>query len=211
MEISSIFYIVILVFSVIVHEISHGYAADYLGDPTARLAGRLTLNPVPHIDMLGSIILPALLIFSHAGFVVGWAKPVPYNPYNLKNQRQGTFVVAIAGVMANFLIALIFGLLIRFSAELGIGSQAFLQIASMIIFTNILLGVFNLIPVPPLDGSKVLFSLLSPSLYYIEQFLERYAMILIILLVFFLWKLILPFVFFLFSLFTGIGSGAIGI
>lgn len=211
MDITQLFYIVILVFSVIVHEVSHGYAADYLGDPTARLAGRLTLNPVPHVDMLGSIILPALLIFSHAGFVVGWAKPVPYNPYNLKNQRSGTFIVAVAGVMANFLIALVFGLLVRFSGELGIGSQAFLQIASMIIFTNILLGVFNLIPIPPLDGSKVLFSLLSPSYYYIEQFLERYALILLVLLIFFLWKMILPLVFFLFSLFTGLGNGVIGI
>ncbi|MEK7593860.1 MAG: site-2 protease family protein [Patescibacteria group bacterium] len=211
MDIIQLFYIVILIFSVIVHEVAHGYAADYLGDPTARLQGRLTLNPVPHIDMLGSIILPALLIFSQAGFVIGWAKPVPYNPYNLKNQRSGTFIVAIAGVFTNFLIALFFGLLVRFSGELGIGSQAFLEIASMVIFVNVLLGVFNLIPIPPLDGSKVLFSLLSPTLYYIEEFLSRYSIILLILLIFFLWRLVLPLVYFLFALFSGVSLGILNI
>src|SRR3989344_437364 len=93
----TIFFIIILIFSVILHEIAHGYAAEMQGDPAARLAGRLTLNPVPHIDLFGSIILPALLIFSNSGIVIGWAKPVPYNPYNLRNQRWGTRSVALAG------------------------------------------------------------------------------------------------------------------
>jgi len=208
MDIDIVFYIAILVFSVIAHEIAHGYVADYLGDPTARLQGRLTLNPVPHIDLFGSIIIPALLIISKAGFVIGWAKPVPYNPYNLKDQQWGTLLVSIAGVAVNFIIALFFGLLIRFAPELGLTSAAFLKIASMVVFLNVVLGVFNLIPVPPLDGSKVLFSLLPRSLYYIEEFLERYSLFLIILVIIFLWRLVVPIVYFLFSLLTGLPPAA---
>ncbi|MEK7581791.1 MAG: site-2 protease family protein [Patescibacteria group bacterium] len=207
MDITQIFFILILIFSVIVHEIAHGYAADYLGDPTARLSGRLTFNPLPHIDLLGSIILPALLILSKAGFIIGWAKPVPYNPYNLSNQRWGTFIVASAGVFVNFLVALFFGVLIRFSGQLGIESPAFWEIASVVVFINILLAVFNLIPIPPLDGSKVLFSLLPPKLYYIEEFLERYSIFLILFVIFFMWRFILPIVFFLYILFTGMPPG----
>lgn len=203
MDVSTIFYILILVLSVIAHEVSHGYTADYLGDPTARLQGRLTLNPVPHIDLFGSIILPALLILSHAGFVIGWAKPVPYNPYNLKNQRWGTLAVAISGVLVNFIIALVFGLIIRFKAELGITSDAFIEISSLVVFLNIILGVFNLIPVPPLDGSKVLFSILPPRYYHIEQFLERYQLFLILVVILFAWKFIFPVVLGIFYLLTG--------
>ncbi|MFA5841776.1 MAG: site-2 protease family protein [Candidatus Paceibacterota bacterium] len=202
----TIFYIVILIFSVILHEVAHGYVADMAGDPTARLAGRLTLNPVSHIDLFGSVILPAILIFTGSGIVVGWAKPVPYNPYNLRNQRWGTLAVAIAGVATNFLIALIFGLLIRFAPGLPI---SFLAIAKMIVMLNIVLGVFNLLPIPPLDGSKVLLSLFPRWFYPIEQFAERNFMVVIMVLI-----ILLP-VFFgpvvgaitqvIFGLFTGVG------
>lgn len=203
MDIDIIFTIAILIFSVIAHEVAHGYMANYLGDPTARLQGRLTLNPVPHIDLFGSIVLPLLLVLTKAGFIFGWAKPVPYNPYNLRNQRWGTLLVAIAGVFVNFTIALFFGLIVRFGPDMGIVSAAFLSMASTIVFINVLLGVFNLIPLPPLDGSKVLFSLLPPRFYEIERTLERYSIFLILFLIFFLWKFILPVVFFLFTLFTG--------
>src|SRR3989338_6511429 len=111
----TIFYIVILVMSVVIHEVSHGFVAEYFGDKTARFAGRLTLNPLVHLDLFGSVLLPALLVLVNAPFLFGWAKPVPYNPNNLTDRKWGTIAVASAGVLANFAIAVIFGLIIRFS------------------------------------------------------------------------------------------------
>ena len=158
MDINFVFFIAILIVSVVIHEISHGYVANMLGDPTAKLAGRLTLNPISHLDPVGSFIVPVLMFFT-TGFMFGWAKPVPYNPYNLRNQRWGTALVGAAGALANLLLALVFGVLIRLGPLLGL-PDAFLQISVLIVILNLLLAVFNLIPVPPLDGSKVLFSLL---------------------------------------------------
>ena len=202
--IDSIFFIIILIFSVIIHELSHGYVAEMFGDPTARLAGRLTLNPIPHIDLFGSIILPAILIFTGSGVVVGWAKPVPYNPYNLKNQKWGTLAVSLAGVLANFLVAFIFGMIVRFGADLPV---AFLAIAKAIITLNIILGVFNLLPIPPFDGSKVLLSLFPRWFYPVEEFAERNFLIIILaillLLPVFLGPLVISISGFLFKLFTG--------
>ena len=152
-----------LILSIILHEVAHGYAANWLGDPTARLAGRLTLNPIPHIDPLGSVIVPALLFFSSAGFLFGWAKPVPYNPYNLTNRRWGEAMVAAAGPLTNLSLAIIFAVLIRMAGTLGL-PPSFVDIASYIVFINILLALFNLIPIPPLDGSKVLESILPYNL-----------------------------------------------
>ncbi len=164
MQIDIIFGLVVLIFSVILHEVAHGHMANWLGDPTARLAGRLTLNPLRHIDPLGSIILPALLLITHAPILIGYAKPVPYNPYNLRG-RYGEGLVAFAGPGTNILLALIFGFLIRFSgAQLG---PDLISAFAIIVYVNILLALFNLLPIPPLDGSKVLSTLLgmiSPSL-----------------------------------------------
>lgn len=155
--------VIVLILSIIAHEVSHGYAADALGDPTARLAGRLTLNPIPHIDLMGSILLPALLIFSGSPILFGWAKPVPYNPYNLKNKRWGEFLVAIAGAATNIILAIVFGLLARFGGEWGIPLSA-LALATTISFVNLFLGMFNLIPFPPLDGFTALRAALPWSL-----------------------------------------------
>ena len=199
MQVSFIFSIAILIFSIVLHEVSHGYAADRLGDRTARLAGRLTLNPLKHLDFFGSIILPSLT-FLLGGFIFGWAKPVPYNPYNLKDQRWGEAKVAFAGPLSNLLIAFIFGLGIRF----GFVAANFLTPVTLIVLINIVLAIFNLIPIPPLDGSKILFSLLPYKYLYIRTFLERYSFALILLLVFFLWSLLLPIIAFVFSLMTGI-------
>ncbi|MES2134817.1 MAG: site-2 protease family protein [Patescibacteria group bacterium] len=155
--------IVIVILSIIFHEVAHGYVADWLGDPTARYAGRLTLNPVPHVDPIGSIAIPGILALTGSPFLIGWAKPVPYNPYNLKNQRWGEALVGLAGPATNILIALIFGLILRFSAPLGI-SGALLGVFVMVIYTNLVLAIYNMIPIPPLDGSKVLSAILPLQL-----------------------------------------------
>lgn len=156
-----IFLIAILILSVVFHEVAHGVAANYLGDPTARLQGRLTLNPIPHIDPMGSVILPGLLAFSGSPFLFGWAKPVPYNPYNFqRGGRWAEAIVAGAGPAANVLLALVFGLALRF----GIIPEAAAGLAISIVFINILLAIFNLIPIPPLDGSKILAQFLPYNL-----------------------------------------------
>lgn len=155
--------IIALITSIILHEMAHGYAANALGDPTARLQGRLSGNPLVHIDPLGSVIIPALLFFSHAGILFGWAKPVPYNPYNLSNQKWGEALVAIAGPATNILLALIFSVIFRFAVSLGM-SHTFLDIAWYIVYINILLAMFNMIPIPPLDGSKILMAVLPHGL-----------------------------------------------
>ncbi len=202
------FQILILIFSVIVHEVSHGYAALALGDRTAQFAGRLTLNPVKHIDPFGSIILPA---FSYllGGVIFGWAKPVPYNPYNLQNQKWGPAIVGFAGPAANIALALIFGLLIRFLPE-TVGSLggpfllSFISIASVIVLLNLVLAIFNLIPIPPLDGSRVLFALLPYRFRNIENFLEQYGIYAILLFIFLFSRWLFPIAIFFYHLITGI-------
>ena len=188
--------------SIVIHEVSHGFMAERFGDNTARVAGRLTLNPLRHLDMFGSIILPAVLILSKAGFVFGWAKPVPYNPDNLNNRKWGTIAVASAGVLANFLIALIFGLIIRFSAGLGLPGD-FYFITSAIVVINLALGIFNLVPIPPLDGSKVLFFLFPDSVASKVFELEQYSLFLLLIFIIFFSDSLYPILSFLFRLITG--------
>ncbi|HYF13155.1 MAG TPA: site-2 protease family protein [Candidatus Paceibacterota bacterium] len=156
-----LFQIAVLIFSVVLHEVAHGYMANYLGDPTARLAGRLTLNPISHIDLFGSVILPGLLIITNSPFLIGYAKPVPVNPYNLSG-RFDEAKVAFAGPGTNIVIALIFGLVIRFFG--GSLSSVLVEALVFIVFINLLLALFNLVPIPPLDGSKVLSSILPEPL-----------------------------------------------
>ncbi len=151
--------LVVLILSIVLHEMAHGHAANWLGDPTARLQGRLSPNPLVHIDPLGSVILPALLFFSNAGIIFGWAKPVPYNPYNLRNQKWGEAIVAAAGPATNLLLATIFAVIIRSGEVLGLSDQ-FLELAWYVVFMNVLLALFNMIPFPPLDGSKILMAIL---------------------------------------------------
>lgn len=197
------FHIIILILSVVIHEVAHGYAALSQGDTTAKYAGRLTLNPIKHLDPFGSVIFPGLLWIMTAGsFVFGWAKPVPYNPYNLKNHRWGELIVAAAGPLSNFAIAFVFGMLIRFAPEMGLPAT-FVEISFMIVIVNCALALFNLIPVPPLDGSKILFALLPSHLNHIRSFIERYSFILIIFVFLWVWKLLLPVLIFTVGVFTG--------
>lgn len=210
--IDGIFYVVILIMSVVVHEFAHGYMAYLLGDNTARISGRLTLNPLKHLDPFGSVLLPLILVLSQAGFVIGWARPVPYNPNNLRNGRKGNIMVSIAGIVANLAIAILFGLLMRFAPEFGLPLYAsdpsiihpFYKITSIIVITNLVLSLFNLIPIPPLDGSKILFSILPPQLRHIQNFLEQWGMFILLFFVIFLWSQVAPLVYIAFSFITGI-------
>ena len=189
MNISSFVYIIILIGSVILHEVAHGWTAEKLGDPTARLQGRITLNPMVHIDWLGSVILPALLIFSGAPFVFGWAKPVPFNPYNMRNPKWGGAIVAAMGPITNFAIAAVAAIVLNLIGE----PQAVLAfILQGTIITNIALAIFNLVPVPPLDGHHILFAFLPDSLNGVKNALRKAAWPIVILFVMFGWRLIEP-------------------
>jgi Zn-dependent protease len=198
-----IFYIAILIMSVVIHEVSHGFMAEYFGDKTARSAGRLTLNPLVHLDMFGSILLPAVLILSHSPFLFGWAKPVPYNPDNLSDRKWGTIWVSAAGVLSNFFMALVFGLVIRLTSGMGLPS-GFYFITSAIVIINLALGIFNLVPIPPLDGSKILFSFLPESAFSFIIAYERYALILLLVFIIFFSNYLYPILAYLFGLVTGL-------
>lgn len=205
-----VFYIIVLIFSIILHEVSHGYAADMLGDPTARLQGRLTLNPIPHIDIFGSLLMPALLVLSQSPIMFGYAKPVPYNPYNLRNQRWGEAIVAGSGPLTNIVLAVVFGLGIRFSEELGLPYTT-VQLLVIITHVNILLALFNMIPIPPLDGSKVLMSVLpyrgQMAMRRFEDMFMQYALVSFFLFIFLFYTVLsVPlahFINFVFALITG--------
>lgn len=208
MLIQAIFNILILIMSVVIHEVSHGYVALLNGDPTAKLSKRLSLNPIKHLDIIGSFFVPLLTFF--AGFPFGWAKPVPVNPYNFKNWRKGQFWVSFAGPFSNILIAIIFSLIFRaiihFNLDSSLFANSFLAISQYIIFINIVLAVFNLMPIPPLDGSKILFSIIPNRFMYIAELLERYSLVLALFAILFVWQLIVPVIPFLFKLLTGLQS-----
>jgi len=224
----TLFIVVALIFSAIIHEYMHGWVAYKLGDATAKDAGRLTLNPIAHIDLFGSIILPLIFVFSNSPFFLAWAKPVPYNPFNLSDQKYGDLKVALGGPGANFTLALASGLIARvipisviLKQNLIInffqGDYTFLlsnmtgsiltSIFVMLIILcliNLLLMIFNLIPIPPLDGSKVILTFL-PFRYRI-QFLRLEAFgifIVLILLISGLFNLIYYPVLYLFGIITG--------
>lgn len=191
-----LFYFLVVVPSAIIHEYAHGWMADRLGDPTARLAGRLTINPKAHIDLFGTILLPIFLSFS--GFLFAYAKPVPYNPYNLKNQKWGPVLVGVAGPMANFLLAAAFAVVFRILPASSI--SPFLGI---IVYANVLLMVFNLVPIPPLDGSKILYAVLPDSAREVRAFLDRYGFVILLFFVFFLFNILRPIIDGVFNLLVG--------
>lgn len=198
---SILFSLIIILLSIVIHEYAHGWMADRLGDSTARDACRLVLNPIAHIDLWGSILMPAMIFFSTGGgLIFGYAKPVPFNPYNLRDQKYGAAKVALAGPVANFLVALSLGLLLRFLP--GISSNLVMSIAA-IIQINLVLCVFNLLPIPPLDGSKVLMPFLPYNLQEKLISMEQYGMYIVLIFVLFGFSIIVPIINLLFKLIVG--------
>lgn len=198
-----IFHLFVILFAIIIHEVAHGLAALKLGDDTAERAGRLTLNPIVHLDPVGSVLVPLILFFTTSGnFLFGWAKPVPYNPFLLKNPRRDSALLAFAGPAANLSIALFFGIFIRviFLFTL-IPFQIFIPYFEIIVLINIMLAIFNLMPIPPLDGSKILFYFFPSS--SVESFLNQYGILILFGFVFFGFRLIFPLVLVIFYLITG--------
>lgn len=195
-----VFFFLALIGSAIFHEYCHGWAAERLGDPTARLAGRLTLNPIPHIDPIGTILLPVLLLALPGNTLLfAYAKPVPVNPSNLLCPKRDAGLVALAGPSVNLLFALVLGLLVR-----NLPSGPFAYYLAIAVFVNLMLAVFNLMPFPPLDGSKVLFSVLPERWHAVEVFLQTYGLWLFLPVVFFVFPLLAPMLNWLFRLFTGL-------
>jgi len=201
-----IFLIIILLFSIVIHEVSHGAMANYLGDPTAKNAGRLTLNPLKHLDPIGSVIVPIFLILmtklTGGGIIFGWAKPVPINPYNFRDQKYGSAKVALAGPASNLAIALVFGLALRFLPVLA-GFQGLYLMFSFIVYINILLAVFNLLPVPPLDGSHILFTFLPQKMENVRIFLSQFGLFVLLFIIFFLFPWIILIINWIFALIVG--------
>ena len=177
------FQVVILFFSVILHEVAHGYAALSLGDPTARAAGRLTLNPIKHMDPWGTVVLPLFLILVRSPFLVGWAKPVPVNPYLMRDPKRGMMLVGAAGPLANIALILLSALALR---AMPFSAPPFLfDLFKYCCAINIILALFNLLPVPPLDGSRVVAGILPPKMRDAYAGLERYGILIIIALLYF--------------------------
>ena len=202
-----VFQLIILFFSAIVHEVAHGYAALFQGDTTAKYENRLTLNPIRHIDPFGSIILPLLMFVSTTAIpgaphiIFGWAKPVPFNPYNLRNRKWGEAIVAAAGPGVNIVIAVLFGLTMRFGSAFL--SAPVISIMGLIVFYNILLAIFNLVPIPPLDGSKILFAFLPAGAAGIRRVMERYSIFFVLFFIFVIWSYVFPVIAVVFAWITG--------
>lgn len=203
-----IFEIIVLIFSAVIHEVSHGFVAEKLGDPTARLAGRLTLNPLKHLDPFGSVLLPLMLSLIPGGIVFGWAKPVPYNPYNLKNPERGAALIAAAGPLSNLSIAAVLSVVFRLlnlsTNDILIAAQG---LVGLIVLINIALAVFNLIPIPPLDGAKVMMAILPDSAGGVKQFFEErnpYGWILLLAFIFIGMPFLAPIISFLAGIFLGV-------
>ena len=182
----TIFSIIILIFSIIIHEVAHGAMAEKLGDKTARDMGRISLNPIKHIDLFGSILVPLFLVIAKSNMLIGWAKPVPINPYALRDKKYGEAKVAMAGPLSNIAVAVIFALIFRFVPLSGsLFSQNLAMILQYIVWINLLLAFFNLTPIPPLDGSHILFAFLPKSAENVKVFLNQFGIFLLLMYIYF--------------------------
>jgi len=203
-----IYSLIVILFSAVIHEYMHGWMAERLGDPTAKSMGRLTLNPLAHIDLWGSIMLPALLYFgTGGGLVFGYAKPVPFNPNNLRDQKYGAAKVAAAGPLANLITAVFFGLILRYFLSQPLAlmqSSNLIALLAIIVQINLILMIFNLLPIPPLDGSKVIAPFLPYSWQVRLAELERFGFFLVLIFILFGFSIIIPVIQFLFRLIVGV-------
>ncbi len=193
MGIETLLFLAILLFSVVIHEVSHGVAANSMGDDTAKRLGRLTLNPLKHLDPFGSVILPLLLILLRTPFIFGYAKPVPYNPYKLNDKKYGPAKVALAGPASNMIIAFLFGMMTRLATAgiIPVG-PAVINMFEGIVWINVLLAVFNLMPIPPLDGHWLVLTFLPDKFARFKMMFQRMGIFLFFILLFVVFPLIVP-------------------
>ncbi len=198
-----LFGFVVFIYSVVIHEVSHGFAAQALGDDTARLMGRLSLNPIKHIDIFGSVILPLFLWVAGSPFLFGYAKPVPYDPRNLRDQKYGPIKVALAGPASNLSVAVVFGLMLRFFPD-ALPATIIPQLFALIVAINLVLAIFNLFPIPPLDGHWVLMTLLPARYHAFKSFLYRYSIFIFLIFLILIYPIVFPVVPWLFHLITGL-------
>lgn len=190
MELSTVQQIVIMIipllFAITIHEVAHGWVASYFGDQTARYAGRLTLNPIKHIDPIGTVLLPMMLILLQAGVIFGWAKPVPVDQRNLRHPRRDMALVAFAGPLTNILMAIFWGIVLKAALIMGIEHEWLAKPLALMgqagVLINIVLAILNLIPLPPLDGSKILGSVLSGRAAHFYYQLEPYSLLILVVL-----------------------------
>jgi len=201
MFLSILIFLIVIAFVISLHEASHAFTANRLGDPTARLLGRMSLNPVNHIDPIGTILLPLILLVLR-GPVFGWAKPTPINPFNFQHPRRDTAIVAFAGPASNFLLAGVLSLIFRVTPSTLVGSflLTFIEL-------NLILGIFNLIPIPPLDGSKILSGVLPKEAAASFSALESYGPVLLLILLFILLPILSPIIFLILNFFLRIFAG----
>jgi len=180
----TVFWLIGFVIAISVHEAAHAWIANKLGDPTAKLQGRLTLNPLKHYDPVGTVLLPLLLIFVHSPFIFGWAKPVIFDPYNLKNPRRDAGLISIAGPAANLAVAVIFSVAVRLLGLIFLRPETLQSILIPLVAVNVILSVFNLIPIHPLDGGKILVALLSEeTALKVDRFLNQYGLLILLFLI----------------------------
>lgn len=198
-----IFQLIVLYASIVIHEVSHGMAAYKLGDPTAKLAGRLSFNPLKHIDPFGTVILPLFLVLFQSPFIICYAKPVPFNPNNFRDVKKGTILTGLAGPLSNIVLAIIFGLLIRLLDFSGLLSFNLLSLLSIIVFLNFLLALFNLAPFPPFDGHHLVFSLLPDRFQGIKNFLATNYLFLTLAWIVFIFPYLIPLVYWLSAFIIG--------
>ncbi len=204
MGLLKLFQFVVFIYSVVIHEVSHGLMAESLGDDTAKRMGRLTLNPLRHLDMFGSVILPLFLYLIPGNpFIIGYAKPVPYNPQNLNDRKYGPAKVAFAGPASNLVLALLFGLSLRFMPDV-FATSLVPELFKYVVFVNLVLAIFNLFPIPPLDGHWLLMTFLPARFDALKIVLYRYSLPLLFVFIIFIFPLLLPLVAILYHLITGL-------